>query len=200
MPPKNPWQYDIVHLNNKGIDLIHPIEQVDKDHYSRMEDVKSLQEGTITPRPGTSLVNADAFALAGFAAGTESETEQGCGTTSVLVSSGSGDGVKGSYVTVIASTARVSKFWVFTFIQSAGLPDLNIACSADISFDAGAGPEVDFIDGHAFECARKSTSPLTTGDTFEFPFEVPAGSRIRVRIEDSDPSARTYGFTASMIG
>ncbi len=61
MPAKNPWQHEVVQLNNKGLDLIHPIEQVDKDHYSRMEDVKSLQEGTITPRPGTSLINASAF-------------------------------------------------------------------------------------------------------------------------------------------
>ena len=61
MPAKNPWQHEVVQLNNKGLDLIHPIEQVDAEHYSRMEDVKSLQEGTITPRPGTSLVNALAF-------------------------------------------------------------------------------------------------------------------------------------------
>ena len=62
MPSKQPWQHDVVQLNNKGLDLIHPIEQVDAEHYSRMEDVKSLQEGTITPRPGTSLVNASALA------------------------------------------------------------------------------------------------------------------------------------------
>lgn len=62
MPPKNPWQHEVVHLNNRGLDVLHPIEQVDADHYSRMEDVKSLQEGTITPRPGTSLVAAVALA------------------------------------------------------------------------------------------------------------------------------------------
>ncbi len=61
MPAKNPWQHDVVQLNNKGLDLIHPIEQVDAEHYSRMDDVKSLQEGTITPRPGTSLINASAL-------------------------------------------------------------------------------------------------------------------------------------------
>lgn len=61
MSAKNHWQYEIVKLNNKGLDLIHPIEQVDSEHYSRMEDVKSLQEGTITPRPGTSLVNSLVF-------------------------------------------------------------------------------------------------------------------------------------------
>ena len=65
MPAKNPWQYDVNQLNNKGLDVIHPIEQVDKDHYSRMEDVKSLQEGTITPRPGTSLINAVALQSSG---------------------------------------------------------------------------------------------------------------------------------------
>ncbi len=61
MPAKNPWQHDVIQLNNKGLDLIHPIEQVDAEHYSRMEDVKSLQEGTITPRPGTSLINSSAL-------------------------------------------------------------------------------------------------------------------------------------------
>ncbi len=61
MPAKNPWQHDVVQLNNKGLDLIHPIEQVDAEHYSRMEDVKSLQEGTLTPRPGTSLINSVQF-------------------------------------------------------------------------------------------------------------------------------------------
>ncbi len=63
MPAKNPWQHDVIQLNNKGLDVIHPIEQVDAEHYSRMEDVKSLQEGTITPRPGTSLINASALAV-----------------------------------------------------------------------------------------------------------------------------------------
>ncbi len=62
MPPKNPWQYDVNPLDNKGLDVIHPVEQVTKGFYSRMEDVKSLQEGTITPRPGTSLLNSVAFA------------------------------------------------------------------------------------------------------------------------------------------
>lgn len=200
MPPKNPWQYDVNQLDNKGLDVIHPIEQVPKGFYSRMENVKSLQEGTITVRPGTSLINAAAFDLTGFLAPTLSETEQGCGTVAALLSSGSGDGVKGAYVTVIAATERISKFWVFTFIQSAGLPDLGVVASVDISFDAGSGPEVDFISGHSWHAARKSTSPLTTGDTFEFPFEIPAGSRIRARIEDDNASVRTYGFTASMAG
>ena len=61
MPAKNPWQHETIQLNNKGLDVLHPIEQVDAEHYSRMEDVKSLQEGTLTPRPGTSLLNAVVF-------------------------------------------------------------------------------------------------------------------------------------------
>lgn len=63
MPPKNPWQHDTINLNNKGVDLIHPIEQVGPENYSRMDDVKSLQEGTLTPRPGTGLINSTAIAV-----------------------------------------------------------------------------------------------------------------------------------------
>ncbi len=200
MSVKLRWHHDVVQLNNAGLDLLHPIEQVDKDHYSRMDDVKSLQLGTITPRPGTSLINSAALEVAGFVAGTASETEQGCGTVQVTVTSGAGNGVKGAYVTLIASTARISKFWVFTIVQPSGAADARRFTSTDISFDAGSGPEVDFIDGHAFSCSTKTTQPLSTGDTFEFPFEVPAGSRIRARIEDSDALALGYLFTASMIG
>jgi len=57
MPPKTPWQHHTLQLNNKGLDVIHPVDQVGEDNFSRMEDVKSLQEGCITPRPGTSLLN-----------------------------------------------------------------------------------------------------------------------------------------------
>lgn len=173
-----------------------------------MEDVKSLQEGTITPRPGTSLVNLVAFDSQnggngngnGFAAATESETEQGCGTSAITVSSGAGVGLYGSYVTVIAATARISKYWAFTFIFTAGLPDLEVAASADISFDAGAGPEVNFIEGHTWQAAKNVSTPFSTGDCFEFPFEIPAGSRIRIRIKDTNAGVRLYQFTASMIG
>jgi hypothetical protein len=200
MPAKNPWQHDVVHLVNKGLDIIHPIEQVDAEHYSRMNNVKSLQEGTITPRPGTTILNATTFDIAKFAAGTESETEHGCGTGNVGVTSGAGDGVYGSYVTVIASTVRISKFWVFTVVHGSGLPDTSNTTGIDISFDAGAGPEVNFIEGHTIHFERRTTSPLSTGDTFEFPFEIPAGSRIRIRIEDSNVSTFVYGFTASMVG
>lgn len=52
------WQRQIVKFNNKGLDLIHPVDQVDEEHYSRFINVKSVQEGSIQPRPGSSLVNA----------------------------------------------------------------------------------------------------------------------------------------------
>ncbi len=61
MPPKNPWKHHTLKLNNKGLDVLHPVDQVDENHFSRMEDLKSLQEGDITPRPGTALINSVAI-------------------------------------------------------------------------------------------------------------------------------------------
>lgn len=61
MPPKNPWQHQQIKLKNAGLDVLHPFDEVDEFHFSRMEDVKSLQEGDITPRPGVALINAAAI-------------------------------------------------------------------------------------------------------------------------------------------
>lgn len=90
MPAKNPWQHDVVQLNNKGLDLIHPIEQVDAEHYSRMENIKSLQEGTITPRPGTSLVNALAFATSSPTITASDVKNHGDGSNNTEYTSGGG--------------------------------------------------------------------------------------------------------------
>ena len=57
MPPKSPWKHQTIKLINQVLDVLHPVDQVDENHFSRMEDVKSLQEGDITPRPGTGLLN-----------------------------------------------------------------------------------------------------------------------------------------------
>jgi hypothetical protein len=61
MPIRNPWSNEIVKFDNKGLDLIHPVDQVDSQHYSRFINVKSVQEGSLQPRPGSSLVNTDPF-------------------------------------------------------------------------------------------------------------------------------------------
>jgi len=55
------WQRQVIKFNNKGLDLIHPVDQVDEEHYSRFINVKSVQEGSLQPRPGSSLVNAIAL-------------------------------------------------------------------------------------------------------------------------------------------
>ena len=90
MPAKNPWQHDTNQLDNKGLDVIHPIEQVAKGFYSRMEDVKSLQEGTITPRPGTSLLTSAALEDSSPAITQTAERIQvdGTGTTSHVMPGG----------------------------------------------------------------------------------------------------------------
>lgn len=54
----NPWKHLTIPFNNRGLDLIHPVDQVDIDHYSIFTNVKSVQEGTLQPRPGTSLINS----------------------------------------------------------------------------------------------------------------------------------------------
>lgn len=200
MPAKNPWQHEVVHLNNKGLDLIHPIEQVDAEHYSRMEDVKSLQEGTITPRPGTSLINAVAFDTTGLAAGTVLESGSGCGVASQSIISSSSSDTYGSYVTVLAVTSRISKYWIINMVLGSGSPDRDTYASFDVSFDAGAGPEVNFLEGHTSRHERKSSAPYTTGDTVEFPFEIASGSRIRIRVKDDTAAAITYSFTLQMVG
>lgn len=74
MPPENKllqresdersnWKHHRIRLKNAGLDVLHPIDEVDENHFSRMEDVKSLQEGDITPRPGVALVNSVAIGV-----------------------------------------------------------------------------------------------------------------------------------------
>lgn len=200
MPPRNPWKHHTVTLSQRGLDVVHPVDQVGQEHLARSINIKSVFEGAISQRPGTAKINPIALDATGFEAALNSETEQGCSTSPVTVFSGAGDGVYGSYITLIASTARISKYWCFTFIFSPGLPDLEHVVSMDISFDAGAGPEVNFIEGHTMNAARRTTSIFSTGDLIQFPFEVPAGSRIRIRVKDTDAGGRAYTFTASMIG
>jgi len=61
MPIRAPWQHEIAKFDNRGLDLIHPVDQVDAQHYSRFTNVKSVQEGSLQPRPGSSLVNTVAI-------------------------------------------------------------------------------------------------------------------------------------------
>lgn len=61
MPIRSPWNNEVIKFDNRGLDLIHPVDQVDAQHYSRFTNVKSVQEGTLQPRSGMSLVNSQAF-------------------------------------------------------------------------------------------------------------------------------------------
>lgn len=192
MPAKNPWQYDVVHLNNRGLDLIHPIEQVDKDHYSRMEDVKSLQEGTITPRPGTSLINVIAFDLGTFTPLTASENS---GEDCILVTSGAGNAF-GTAVEFIASTSRAAK-WMTLTIGPFGDTDIS---QFIFEVRTGVGAGVKFA---SFATTSDATGGIKNTDSavLSFPVNIPISTRITIALRDLDSdTGKTRCFTMIAYG
>lgn len=190
MPAKNPWQHDVVQLNNKGLDLIHPIEQVDAEHYSRMEDVKSLQEGTITPRPGTSLVNSIAFASTVFS---RLSTTDDSGEDCITVTSGAGNAF-GTAVEFIASTAAALK-WMTLTVGPFGDSDIS-QFVFEVRTGAGAGVKfASFVTNSDAGGGIKATDSAV----LSFPVNIPIATRVTIALKDLDSdTGKTRCFT--MIG
>lgn len=189
---KNPWLHDIIPLNNKGLDLIHPIEQVGKDNYSRMEDVKSLQEGTITPRPGTSLVNSSAFETETFP---QLDTNDSSGAASICVTSGSSNAF-GTAVEFISSTASAI-FWMTLSVGP--FDDSHISRFVfEVRTGAGAG-----VKHCSFVTSSEASGGIKATDTavLSFPVNIPISTRISIALKDLDSdSSKQRCFTMVVYG
>ena len=55
------WQSESIKLFFRGLDLIHPVDQVPADWWSRFTNLEARQEGSIQMRPGLTRRNAVAF-------------------------------------------------------------------------------------------------------------------------------------------
>lgn len=189
MPAKNPWQTDTNHLNNAGLDVIHPVDQVDKDHYSRMEDVKSLQEGSITPRPGTSLINAIAFDAGAF---TElSMTDE---TAKICVTAGAPADTYGSAVEFFASAGFAVKFITIT-VQTGG-------SDGTFEFEVMSGPGLGTTEAGPIVLIQNTTGGIVNFESsvLSFPVNIAAGSRIGIRLRDKLATLTTQCFTMHLYG
>ncbi len=193
MPAKNPWQHDTVKLNNQGLDVIHPVDQVDDSHYSRMEDVKSLQEGCITPRPGTALINTLAFAAPAFTLLTASEDS---GPDCLLVVSGAGNAF-GANTEFIASTVREVK-WITLTIGPAADPD--IGCF-EFEIRTGVDPGVKVV---TFVQRIDASGGIKNSDSGVLSFPVPAiaaGTRVSMVLKDLlTDTGKDRCFTMNLYG
>lgn len=178
MPPKNPWQYDVNQLDNKGLDVIHPIEQVEKGFYSRMEDVKSLQEGTITPRPGTAIINAIEFAQGTF---TELSVATGNDSGDLLcVVVGSPADTYGTPVEFYASSGFAAK-WMTLTIHSDGPID-----DSTFEFEIMTGPGLTVTETGPIVLIQFTGGGIVNfeGTLLSFPVNIASGTRIGIRIKD----------------
>ncbi len=177
MPPKNPWQYDVNQLNNKGLDVIHPIEQVEKDFYSRMEDVKSLQEGTITPRPGTSLINAIAFASGSF-----TELSQSAETLEICVTVGGAVDTYGTPVEFFAAAGFNAKWMTLSMAGTTGPGEQD----GTFEFDIVSGPALTTIEVAERLLIQNPGGGIVShsNTVVSFPVDIAAGTRIGIQIKD----------------
>jgi hypothetical protein len=55
------WEHDIIRFQNKGLDVLNPIEDIPEGFYSRFTNAQSLQEGSIVARTGITKVNSGAI-------------------------------------------------------------------------------------------------------------------------------------------
>lgn len=198
MPIQNPWRHQVVQLVNRGLDLIHPIDEIDAEHFARLTNVESVFEGEIQPRPGTSLINSSAI-VGGVGAGgfdPPSQTDTNDGGDWIKVTSAAPANTYGSYQELIASTAFAGTWVSLSLISAQG------AIGLDNRFDlaiGAAGSEVDFVTEMTYRYQVSGVDSTTSMD-ISFPFTVASGSRISARIKDDDTSTRAVEFLIHIHG
>ncbi len=201
MPPKNPWRHQIIQLVNKGLDLIHAVDQIDSEHFARLTNVESILEGDIQPRPGTSLINSAALtggvASGGFTAPTQGDITGDGSNEWFKVTSAAGADTYGAWAEAIASTDYAGT-WVMIAIvtnqQTIGL---------DNRFDVAIGAvssEVAFITEMTYRFQRSGAGGGLQQMDISFPFVIPAGSRISIRNKDQDGSAHEMWCHVNILG
>ncbi len=176
MPIRQPWTHEVVKFDNKGLDLIHPVDQVDAQHYSRFINVKSVQEGSLQPRPGSSLINTEALDIPAFGKLTQ---EENSGEDALCVVSGASNAF-GANMEFIASTAFIAK-WCTLTVGPFGDPDIS-----DFAFEIRTGVDPGVKLATFFTTVEASGGIKSTDSTvLSFPLpSIPAGTRISMVLKD----------------
>ena len=200
MPIQNPWKTQIIELINRGLDLIHPVDQVDSEHFSRLTNVESVLEGDIRSRLGTSLVSAAAISGAGGAGSFEPPTQGDIKGTDanawVQVTSSTADAY-GSWTEMIASTDYAGTWVTISVVSNQAAVGLDNRF--DVAIGSG-GSEVAFITEMTYRFQRSGANGGTQQMDISFPFTIPSGSRIAIRNKDDDGSTRVTNFLVNILG
>lgn len=102
------------------------------------------------------------------------------------VISGAGDGVDGSYVEMIASTARESKWLLLTVMDLETTDELQI----DVATGTG-GSEVDILSDQ-FMSFTKGVNGMKSSAVLSIPMQIDSGTRVACRVKDDNGSAITH--------
>ena len=196
MPPQNPWKTQIIELVNRGLDLIHPVDQVPGEYFSRLTNVESVLEGDIRSRPGVSLINSSAITSAAGAAGFGDGLTVSESTSAAMIAiiSGAGAGTEGSYVEIIAATAQATRWITFILRGDGGNTEV---VELDLAIGAG-GSEVNFLTDFVSRVEITAVDG-EVGPIASFAFTLASGVRIAARCKDQDGSARTYSFHMTIM-
>ncbi len=102
------------------------------------------------------------------------------------VISGAGDGTDGSYVEMVASTARET-FWLLLTVM-----DLSTGDNLQIDIATGTlGNEVDILSDQ-FVSFTTGVSGMKSSRVISIPMQIDAGERITLRVKDDNSSAITH--------
>ena len=201
MPIQNPWKTQIIQLVSRGLDLIHPIDLVGPEYFSRLTNVESVLEGDLQPRPGVSLVNATAISGAGGAGSFEPPTLgdiNGTGANAWFkVTSAAGADTYGSWAEGIASTDYAGTWVMISVITNQATVGLDNRF--DVAVGSG-GSEVAFISEMTYRYQRSGSGGGCQQMDIPFPFAIASGSRIAIRNKDDSGTAYELWFHVSILG
>lgn len=190
MPLREPWNNEVIKFDNRGLDLIHPVDQVDAQHYSRFINVKSVQEGSLQPRPGSSLINSVAFDAASF---TElSVTDE---SVELCVTAGSPVDTYGTAIEFFASASFDVKFITIT-VHPGG-------SDGTFEFEVMSGAGLGITEAGPIVLIQNTTGGIVNFESsvMSFPANIASGSRIGIRLRDkTTDTGKTQCFTMHLYG
>ena len=183
------------------MDLIHPVDQIDGEHFARLTNMESVLEGDLQPRPGTSLINSAALSggvgAGGFTAPTKGDILGTGAHAWVQIDSGSGSGTYGSWTEIISSTTYAGTWVTISIVSNQATVGLDNRF--DVAIGAAAS-EVAFITEMTYRFQRSGAGGGSEQMDISFPFTVASGSRISIRIKDDDGSIRQSWAIVNILG
>jgi len=177
MALRNPWSNEVIKFDNKGLDLIHSIDQVDGQHYSRFINVKSVQEGSLQPRPGSSLVNTIVFQAGSF-----TELSQADETVEICVTVGSPADTYGTPVEFFAAAGFNVKWITLSIAGTTGPGEQD----GTYEFDIVSGPTLTTVEVAEMLLIQNPGGGIVShsNTVVSFPVDIVAGARIGIQIKD----------------